>query len=262
MSISKSTHKRLQNLAKKKDSDTASVNSSECSICLMPIAPCQSLFVAPCSHVWHYKCIRPILNGHTWPNFLCPNCRAVADLEADVDEAADEWEEEDEVIEVSKKELKVTNVDAASLNSTRAVHRVPSRDHTPEAMDVQTIGHDTGEDLNVLMGLNNLALNQPSVETPSTSDESIPSAGEGADGVGISSHSLSTPRAIPSRNPSTSSAVVRETTPERTETRDVLLPITIGVEGPMTPRNDAGPFVLDGGAGRSSRVQQETQGES
>ncbi|KZF26618.1 SMAD/FHA domain-containing protein, partial [Xylona heveae TC161] len=81
------THKRLRNLSKgltKKDGDTASTHSSECAICLMSIAPCQSLFVAPCSHVWHYKCIRPILSGSNWPQFLCPNCRAVADLEADV----------------------------------------------------------------------------------------------------------------------------------------------------------------------------------
>lgn len=59
--------------------------------------PCQSLFVAPCSHVWHYKCIRPILIGSTWPNFLCPNCRAVADLEADVEEEEVDWSEDDEV---------------------------------------------------------------------------------------------------------------------------------------------------------------------
>ncbi|MCJ1308989.1 hypothetical protein MMC25_002644 [Agyrium rufum] len=88
------THKRLRALSKpeskqdnKKDSDTASTHTSECSICLMSVAPCQSLFVAPCSHVWHFKCIRPILTDmKTYPQFLCPNCRAVADLEADVDD--------------------------------------------------------------------------------------------------------------------------------------------------------------------------------
>src|SRR4051794_13024936 len=60
---------------------------------LSPPQPCQSLFVAPCSHVWHYKCIRPILNGPSYPHFLCPNCRAVADLEADVDEPFEEWDD-------------------------------------------------------------------------------------------------------------------------------------------------------------------------
>ena len=68
--------------------DTASTHSSECSICLNPVAPCQALFVAPCSHVWHYKCIRNLIRG---PEFLCPNCRLMTDLDADV-EAPEEWE--------------------------------------------------------------------------------------------------------------------------------------------------------------------------
>lgn len=46
---------------------------------------CQSLFIAPCSHVFHYKCIRPLLLRHH-PGFSCPLCRTFADLEADVEE--------------------------------------------------------------------------------------------------------------------------------------------------------------------------------
>ncbi|EMC97814.1 hypothetical protein BAUCODRAFT_67140, partial [Baudoinia panamericana UAMH 10762] len=68
----------------KRDSDAGSVNSSsECSICLNPVAPCQALFVAPCSHVWHYKCVRNLLAKSD--SFLCPNCRLMTDLEADVE---------------------------------------------------------------------------------------------------------------------------------------------------------------------------------
>lgn len=55
--------------------------------------------MAPCSHVWHYRCIRPLIEKE-WPIFLCPNCRSVADLdreiEDDEDEDAKEWEEADE----------------------------------------------------------------------------------------------------------------------------------------------------------------------
>ncbi|KAK9477573.1 hypothetical protein V1514DRAFT_333663 [Lipomyces japonicus] len=64
----------------------------ECSICLVSVAPCQSLFVAPCSHVWHYKCVRPIIIRN-YPQFLCPNCRAVCDLEADVEVPEQPYEE-------------------------------------------------------------------------------------------------------------------------------------------------------------------------
>lgn len=92
-STSTSTHKRLRDLAKApaspatptKDDDTKSVNTSECSICLNPVAPCQALFVAPCSHVWHFKCIRPLILPN-WPSFQCPNCRGFSDLDADVEQ--------------------------------------------------------------------------------------------------------------------------------------------------------------------------------
>lgn len=67
----------------------------ECVICLQPLGPCQALFVGPCSHGWHYKCIRPII-VRSYPHFLCPNCRTMWDLEADIDESEDD-EENDEV---------------------------------------------------------------------------------------------------------------------------------------------------------------------
>lgn len=63
---------------------SSSSNNQECSICLVAIAPCQPLFVAPCSHVWHYKCIRPIVVKN-YPNFQCPNCRSMCDLEAEIE---------------------------------------------------------------------------------------------------------------------------------------------------------------------------------
>lgn len=55
----------------------------ECCICLYSIAPRQALFIAPCSHHFHYKCIRPLLASH--PAFQCPLCRAYADLDASVE---------------------------------------------------------------------------------------------------------------------------------------------------------------------------------
>uniref|UniRef100_A0A060TB46 ARAD1D31944p n=1 Tax=Blastobotrys adeninivorans TaxID=409370 RepID=A0A060TB46_BLAAD len=56
----------------------------ECAICLLPVSPLQALFIAPCSHAWHYKCIRPLIIK-PYPHFSCPNCRAVCDLEADIE---------------------------------------------------------------------------------------------------------------------------------------------------------------------------------
>lgn len=54
----------------------------DCCICLYAVAPLQALFVAPCQHTFHYKCIRPLLNHY--PGFQCPCCRNYSDLESPV----------------------------------------------------------------------------------------------------------------------------------------------------------------------------------
>ncbi|SCZ93739.1 BZ3500_MvSof-1268-A1-R1_Chr6-3g08854 [Microbotryum saponariae] len=62
----------------------ASSSVTDCCICLYPVTVCQALFIAPCSHVTHYKCIRPLVLQN-YPGFSCPLCRTYADLEADVE---------------------------------------------------------------------------------------------------------------------------------------------------------------------------------
>ncbi|KAN0059847.1 hypothetical protein ACQY0O_008421 [Thecaphora frezii] len=81
---------------KDRDSETLptnrqSVSVTDCCICLFSVTVCQALFIAPCSHVFHYKCIRPMLTLHH-PGFSCPLCRTFADLEADVEED-EAWQE-------------------------------------------------------------------------------------------------------------------------------------------------------------------------
>ncbi|KAJ2841003.1 hypothetical protein GGI22_008099, partial [Coemansia erecta] len=60
----------------------SSGDNNECCICLYPMIAFQALFVAPCSHCFHYKCVKPILFTST--SFNCPLCRTYADLEASV----------------------------------------------------------------------------------------------------------------------------------------------------------------------------------
>ncbi|KAK4686606.1 succinyl-CoA synthetase alpha subunit, partial [Tremellales sp. Uapishka_1] len=71
-------------------SKKAKASVTDCCICLFSVTVCQSLFIAPCSHVFHYKCIRPLLMQHH-PGFSCPLCRTFANLEEDV-ETEDAWE--------------------------------------------------------------------------------------------------------------------------------------------------------------------------
>lgn len=71
----------------------------DCAICLEKLRPGESLFIAPCAHGWHYRCIRPLV-VRGYPLFQCPNCRSNFDLEQDGYDTGEEdcrgVEEEDE----------------------------------------------------------------------------------------------------------------------------------------------------------------------
>lgn len=72
----------------------------------------------------------------------------------------------------------------------------------------------------------------------------------------LRSHSLSAPVDIPSGRNSTSRNADGSGNPDRTPSPTARTPanhltdILAGPEGPMTPTNDAGPYVFDGSAGR------------
>lgn len=73
-------------------------NIPDCCICLFAVTIRQALFIAPCSHAFHYKCIRPLLEAHS-SAFSCPLCRTFADLDEDVEVEIDpEAEAEIEII--------------------------------------------------------------------------------------------------------------------------------------------------------------------
>ncbi|BGP24331.1 membrane protein [Rhodotorula toruloides] len=66
------------------DNNATMSSISDCCICLYGVTVAQALFIAPCSHVTHFKCIRPLIEQN-YPGFCCPLCRTYADLEADVE---------------------------------------------------------------------------------------------------------------------------------------------------------------------------------
>lgn len=78
-------HKKLKNLGIESKDAEGTDEFSECAICLLKLEPCQALFISPCSHSWHYKCIRPIIIK-SYPQFYCPNCRSMCDLETDIED--------------------------------------------------------------------------------------------------------------------------------------------------------------------------------
>ena len=209
--------------------------------------PCQSLFVAPCSHVWHFKCIRPILtDSKNYPQFLCPNCRAVADLEADIDDPAGAWHEgEDSNSDVEKHEAAEEEAMAQAI-----------------AASLEHMHISGGDPLSANRGVPGPGLLQAQAVEP---------AAEGQDATPISRSETAERGAVvrgrdhislpePMQSPSFASAVGAAVPlslgavelPASPNARE--RPITPGApeqqEGPLTPRNDAGPFVFDGSAGQ------------
>lgn len=209
-------HKRLQTMA---SSGAAGTNSQDCSICLSSIAPCQSLFVAPCSHTWHFKCVRSLLNSPQYPIFICPNCRAGADLEADVDELAEEWQQ-------LKNEAEAEASTPAQADTEPETDPVPaaanSGTSTPERSHTADIDH-----MDVTVNI--------TPETPQRNEVS---------------HAISEP--LPIRNAASAPRRVGQLGDSRTPSPPG------GTEGPITPRNNVGPWVFDGSAGRTVSA---TEGE-
>lgn len=80
-------HERMKNLRLDVDDADKKRHVTECAICLLTLDPCQALFISPCSHSWHYKCIRPVIIK-SYPQFYCPNCRSMCDLETDIEDDA------------------------------------------------------------------------------------------------------------------------------------------------------------------------------
>ncbi|EPE34668.1 SMAD/FHA [Glarea lozoyensis ATCC 20868] len=304
------SHKRLRELNNLGKS-TGGGSSQDCAICLGPIAPCQSLFVAPCSHTWHYKCIRVIINGPHWPHFICPNCRSVADLEAELDDpsanaedsagveddggneinhgvglSGQEYDElmhrlEGEPQEVKEAVLQATTrrlahepleeVEAAALEAAKRRHAERSSG-TTTAQNASEETHDEEPDLEIgdsnedsdsnpengvhhmtdnMQHLNVDAAPSPvesESHTPLISNSTVPpvdivSRGSISNGSGRQPTALSRPN-INGRSSTR--------TPSPNGTSSSLDVVLTGTEGPMTPRNDAGPFIFDGSAGRLS----------
>nr|POF14160.1 hypothetical protein CFP56_03184 [Quercus suber] len=140
--------------------------------------------------------------GPHYPNFLCPNCRFVADLEADVESPE----------ELDSDELR---------QEPSAYDRGPTDDDQHDGHNHEN--RDADELTDLLQETNLHSVTQPIA----ISQSPLPGTNSGA---------------IPDG--------ARSTTPTSNTPFALASPSQMVADGPMTPRNDAGPFVFDGTAGR------------
>ncbi|KAI8059141.1 hypothetical protein BC940DRAFT_324088 [Gongronella butleri] len=115
---------RHTHLASSRSSSSASsVDIQECCICLYVMGPGQALFIAPCSHIFHYRCLRPILQQN-FPGFSCPLCRTYSDLDATVAiEPVSEEEEEEIAVGDTDIDLPAMAAGASAASSSSAAHQ-------------------------------------------------------------------------------------------------------------------------------------------
>ncbi|KAF9877507.1 fha domain containing protein [Colletotrichum karsti] len=218
------THKRLRNMVAANSANSSS--TQDCSICLNSIAPCQCLFVAPCSHTWHFKCIRSLLNSPQYPIFVCPNCRMAADLEADIEDPTEDWEQMDDDEEAEEKQETKDKAVVASEPLPAPVP-APAESSRPQLPEIGT--EPDAMDFTVALDRARTMVMPPPPETvaPNSTTEPVPIPAVGA----------------------AQAAVLRSGRDTRTPS-PIGNHLTNGTEGPITPRNDAGPWVFDGSAGR------------
>lgn len=229
-------------------------------LCLLTLhQPCQSLFVAPCSHVWHYKCIRPLIEKE-YPCFLCPNCRAVADLDRDIEED----EITDEMWEMVPDHDGADHHDHAEVQSqdttTAATAGTVGASEPTTALTAVTAAADTSNRITVTTTTTTTTTATPSQNTRAT----LPAPPPPRPTVGTSNAQSSAaatvtqPIATP---PSQTGSWRHRRRPDmsysnadhdstNTEDSGNSSAGEMNNEGPMTPMNDAGPFLLDGNDGR------------
>lgn len=144
------------------DDEINSKSSVDCCICLCGIGPFQALFVAPCSHCFHYKCVTPILSAGNM--FQCPLCRQVANLVASVSMESFSGLDED--------------IDTNALSSSPGI--LSSTPITTVSTTRRPISSTRTEDDEMRFQLNN-RLNNASTDTNCTNTPPIQDIGDNQD---------------------------------------------------------------------------------
>jgi len=147
------------------DDEINSKSSVDCCICLCGIGPFQALFVAPCSHCFHYKCVTPILS--TGNMFQCPLCRQVANLVASVSMESFSGLDDD--------------IDTNNLSSSPGIlSSTPITTVSTTRRQIPTLRPDDSEDLRFQLNnrLNNASTDTNCTNAPPNQENDIVNAGE------------------------------------------------------------------------------------
>lgn len=180
--------------------------------------------------------------GSSYPQFTCPNCRAVTDLEAELEvEDGEEWEQPVE-------SARPAGNTAATM--TQPANPLQNQQDTVHVGGAAAAYDDAGD-----VDLTNIQFEGNADQTttpPQTTTSGLLSRRQTSNSSTAAAMTSVNGIEIPRSATTAQLAPVSSDTPGTLRTATPTSADIIGGEGPLTPRNDAGPFVFDGSAGRAS----------
>lgn len=196
-----------------------------------------------------------------YPQFQCPNCRAYSDLTADVDIAQsdiDEWMDN-----TDEAENQVTEANAEPVREPNAASSEPTSDQVPGELGAAngptTANRQPDQTTTNVPEDPSVTVTQPDINhNTHSSPISIRTSGllarrQATNPVSPELTTMNGNIDMPDRADESELGVQLEQQRTNTQTPDPAE--VIAGEGPLTPRNNAGPFVFDGSAGRSDARQ-------
>jgi E3 ubiquitin-protein ligase DMA1/2 len=190
-----------------------------------------------------------MLMGSSYPQFTCPNCRAVTDLEAELDaDDGEEWEKpaEESAPSAGRTAVSVPQPPNPLQNQEDTVHAggaaaaYDQPDHVDLGdVDLTNIHFEANPDLTTT---NPQPTTNGLLSRRQTSNSTTPSQIAPVNSIEIP-RSANAPQ-LAQVMTSDTTGTLHAATPNSAD--------IIAGEGPLTPRNNAGPFVFDGSAGRAS----------
>jgi E3 ubiquitin-protein ligase DMA1/2 len=176
----------------------------------------------------------------TYPHFQCPNCRAWTDLSAEVDVAEEDMEDWMENAGDSEDPGRAPDNAASGPGP-----KVRSEEDTAQIGAATSTDDNNMPDADQETGSINEIAGEPTSNQPTSLSALLArrQAAQPASGEIASVNGIDLPNQLaPSTTNTTEVDRLGAATPEVGE--------VLSGEGPLTPRNNAGPFVFDGSGGR------------
>ncbi|KAF9025637.1 hypothetical protein BDZ89DRAFT_1068127 [Hymenopellis radicata] len=200
----------------------------DCCICLCAVSIRQALFTTPCSHTFHFKCIRPLLDAvPKTPMFTCPVCRTESNLDEEIEDheprrTSDSSVEQELLIDIEDRALPslppTPNIVAEVIQETEeeARSRPISRVLTPTLPSPDSpVGEGWRREMELMARDSQfiVALNNPEASVhPPEASPSIPIAHARAPSIPVSTPTVAPPRPV-ARAPSIGRARIPPSAP-------------------------------------------------